>query len=87
MAHNISSISVIKNFFPLTVINVDVKWSQNGVQHSKPLGLWTSPIIQNYKCFGNWICLSSGEGRKTPTLLGPLERANLNCPVIELSSF
>jgi hypothetical protein len=29
--------------------------------------------------FGNWIKRpSSGEGKKTPTLLGPLRRANLN---------
>jgi hypothetical protein len=28
--------------------------------------------------FGNYLFLSSGEGRKMPTLLGPLERANLN---------
>jgi hypothetical protein len=30
------------------------------------------------------LFLLSGEGRKTPTLLGPLERTNLN-PVIEVS--
>jgi hypothetical protein len=32
---------------------------------------------------------SSGEGKKTPTLLGPLERANLQStgPVIKVTSF
>jgi hypothetical protein len=28
--------------------------------------------------FGNWLFLSSGKGKETPTLLGPLERANRN---------
>jgi hypothetical protein len=32
--------------------------------------------------FGNWICfrpqVKGGGGEKTPTQLGPLERANLN---------
>jgi hypothetical protein len=27
--------------------------------------------------FGNWMFPSSGERRETPTVLGPLERANL----------
>jgi hypothetical protein len=34
--------------------------------------------IRKQKLFGNWMFPSSGEGRETPTLLGPLERANLS---------
>jgi hypothetical protein len=47
------------------------------------LGFWTLPIVRysrNYKTqrFGNWMFPSSREGEgKTPTQLGPLERANL----------
>jgi hypothetical protein len=44
--------------------------------------------------FGNWICFRPQvRGLKTTTLLGPLERANLNQwasvidPVIEVNSF
>jgi hypothetical protein len=48
------------------------------------LRFWTLSIVWNFKYyktqrFGNLVCFrpSSGEGRETPTLLGPLERANL----------
>jgi hypothetical protein len=47
------------------------------------LGLWTLSIIRNSKELENTtfrkldLFLSSGDGRKTPTLFGPLERANL----------
>jgi hypothetical protein len=34
----------------------------------------------------NGLFLSSGEGRKTPILWGPLERANLNHPTQYVSS-
>jgi hypothetical protein len=43
------------------------------------LEFWTLSLIRNLKtrkCFGNWMFPSSGEERKTPTLLGPLGRAN-----------
>jgi hypothetical protein len=49
--------------------------------HSELLVFWTSSsgVLETRKqCFGNWICLDPGEGAKGPTLLGPLERANLN---------
>jgi hypothetical protein len=37
--------------------------------------------------FGKWIFFRPQLRRETPTLLGPIERANLSCPVIEISSF
>jgi hypothetical protein len=47
------------------------------------LGFWTVSFDRNSKYrrkqrFGNWLFPFSGEVGKTPTLLGPLERANLN---------
>jgi hypothetical protein len=48
------------------------------------LDFWTLPIARNSKYLENttlWklgLFLSSGEGKETPTLIGPLERANLN---------
>jgi hypothetical protein len=42
-------------------------------------GLCPSPVILgNRKRFGNWMCFRPQVRRETPTLLGPLERANLN---------
>jgi hypothetical protein len=52
-------------------------------------------VFEGTRRFGNLICFRPQvkEGKKTPTQLGPLERANLNhckldssCPVIEISS-
>jgi hypothetical protein len=45
-------------------------WDLSIVRYSKQL---TPPTFRELDMFP-----SSGEGRKTPTLLGPLERANLN---------
>jgi hypothetical protein len=38
------------------------------------------PVFQKTRRFGNWICFRPQVkvGEKTPTQLGPLERANLN---------
>jgi hypothetical protein len=40
----------------------------------------SSDILKNYKTqrFGNWICFRPEVRGETPTLSGPLERANLN---------
>jgi hypothetical protein len=39
----------------------------------------SSGILKTTKYyFGNWICFRRQERGETPTLLGPLERANLN---------
>jgi hypothetical protein len=52
--------------------------------YSKPLGFWTLFITHNSKKLEKtkfWkldMFLPSGEGKETPTILGPLERANLN---------
>jgi hypothetical protein len=43
-------------------------------------GLYHRPVFEGTRRFGNWICfrpLVKG-GKKTPTQLDPLERANLN---------
>jgi hypothetical protein len=60
----------------------------NVFKHSLLVGFWTLSIVRNSKYkktqrFSNWIFPSSGEGggvggEGTPTLLGLLERANLN---------
>jgi hypothetical protein len=44
--------------------------------YSELLCFWTLPNVR--KRFGNWICFSPQVKRETPTLLGPLERANFN---------
>jgi hypothetical protein len=67
---------------------------------SQLLGFWTLSIIWNYRYrktqrFENWICFRPQVRRwgETPTLLGPLKRANLNHwvtetdPVSETSCF
>jgi hypothetical protein len=43
-------------------------------------GLFSSSCIPKTQRFGNWICFRPHMkvGEKTPTQLGPLERANLN---------
>jgi hypothetical protein len=50
------------------------------IQHNtttfKSLDFWTFAIKTQH--FGNWMFLSSGERREIPTLLGHLQRANLN---------
>jgi hypothetical protein len=52
--------------------------------YSESQDLWASSIIQNAKYLENimfWesdLFASSGEGRETPALLGPLEKANLS---------
>jgi hypothetical protein len=50
-------------------------------------GLYPSSAIKNYDTTIRKMDLfpSSGEGRNTPTLLGPLERANLTPPSISVS--
>jgi hypothetical protein len=47
------------------------------------LDFFHRPVFQKTRRFGNWICFRPQVkvGEKTPTQLGPLERANLN-PVI-----
>jgi hypothetical protein len=52
----------------------------NNGEATESLSLWTLPIIRNSKCLENttfwklnFFPLFSGEGRETPTLLGPLE--------------
>jgi hypothetical protein len=50
---------------------------------SELLGFWTSSSIrysenQRTQPFGNCICFRPQVSRETPTLLGPLERANLS---------
>jgi hypothetical protein len=44
------------------------------------LDFFHRPVFQKTQRFGNWICFRPQEkvGEKTPTQLGPLERANLN---------
>jgi hypothetical protein len=44
------------------------------------LDFFHRPVFQKTLCFGNWICFRPQVkvGEKTPTQLGPLERANLN---------
>jgi hypothetical protein len=61
-----------------------LKGYDDGVNDSELLSFrtlfifWNSKLLER-QSFGNWICCpSSGEERKTTTLLGPLERANLN---------
>jgi hypothetical protein len=55
------------------------------LKHSELLGFWTLSIVRYCKehlrtqRFGNRICFRPQvRGWETPTLLGPLERANLN---------
>jgi hypothetical protein len=50
---------------------------------SELLGLWTLSTVwhtTNHRIqrFGNWICFHPQVRGEKPTLLGPLERANLN---------
>jgi hypothetical protein len=58
--------------------------SDDGVQHSELLSFWTLSIVQYSKKLENttfWkldLFPSSGRGGRTPSQLGPLERANLN---------
>jgi hypothetical protein len=50
------------------------------VQNSQNFsGIFHRPVFQKTR-FGNWICFRPQVkvGKKTPTQLGPLERANLN---------
>jgi hypothetical protein len=59
----------------------DFKFSK--VKWSELLDFWTLSIVrysrnQKAQRFGNWICFHPQVGGETPTLLGPLERANLN---------
>jgi hypothetical protein len=44
------------------------------------LDFFNRPVFQKTRRFGNWICFRPQVkvGEKTPTQLGPLERANLN---------
>jgi hypothetical protein len=48
--------------------------------HRNFLDFFHCPVFQKTRRFGNWICIRPQVkvGEKTPTLLGPLERANLN---------
>jgi hypothetical protein len=66
---------------------IEIKNTQNHWDY----GLCPSSVILTNKetqRFGNWIFFPfSSEGEETPTLLGPLETANLNRPVIEVSPF
>jgi hypothetical protein len=53
------------------------------VYNTELLGFWTFSIVRysrdnKTRCFGNWICFRPQVRGKTPTQLGPLERANLN---------
>jgi hypothetical protein len=51
------------------------------VQNSQNFsGIFHRPVFQKTRRFGNWICFrpQMKAGEKTPTQLGPLERANLN---------
>jgi hypothetical protein len=51
------------------------------VQNSQNFsGLFYHPVFQKTRRFVNWICVRPQVkvGEKTPTQLGPLERANLN---------
>jgi hypothetical protein len=56
----------------------------NMPQFSEFLSFWTLSIVQYSKKFENTtfrkldLFPSSGQGGKTPSQLGPLERANLN---------
>jgi hypothetical protein len=53
-----------------------------GAQNSQNFsGLFSIVLyLKKTRCFGNWICFrpQMKVGEKTPTQLGPLERANLN---------
>jgi hypothetical protein len=57
---------------------------------SESQGVWALPIVQNSKYLENTsfrkldLCPSSGDGRETPTLLGLLERANLNTVILSV---
>jgi hypothetical protein len=59
-----------------------LKSSDDGVCQSGSLGLWISSTVRYSKernVFGNWICFRRQvRGWETPTVLGMLERANLN---------
>jgi hypothetical protein len=63
--------------------------------HKIFLDFFHRPVFQKTRRFGNWICFRPQVkvGEKTPTQLGPLERANLNHlrtetdPVSETSCF
>jgi hypothetical protein len=52
--------------------------------YNRIIGVWTCPSsgILNTRKHGvsetGYVCLSTGERRKTPLPLGPLERTNLN---------
>jgi hypothetical protein len=68
------------------------KVCDDGLQRSELLGLWTSSILRYSEKLENTVLrkyglfLSSGEGGKTPVLLGPLERANrVQCLRLALS--
>jgi hypothetical protein len=57
--------------------------SDDGVQHSELIGFWPLSIVRYSKklentAFRKLDISSSGQGEKTPSQLGPLERANLN---------
>jgi hypothetical protein len=56
----------------------NLKDSDNGVQYSESMGLWMFSVVRNSGLFP-----SSGEGRETRTLLGPLDGPNL----IHLTNF
>jgi hypothetical protein len=53
---------------------------RNGPQNYWVFGLFPLSGIQRTRRFGNWICFRPQVkvGEKTPTLLGPWERADLN---------
>jgi hypothetical protein len=69
-----------------TLVQVNMIYNVEWVirQDTELLGFWAFSIVRNsreYKTrrFGNWICFRPQvKGEKTPTQLGPLERANLN---------
>jgi hypothetical protein len=51
----------------------------DGVHHSGSLGSWTLLIVLENATFWKLdLFPSSGEGKEAHTILGPLERANLN---------
>jgi hypothetical protein len=62
----------------------EINCSDGAVWHSELLGFWTLPIIRYSEGLKNTafrkldLFPPSGEGGKTPTLLGPLERVNFN---------
>jgi hypothetical protein len=61
-----------------------LKGSDDGVKHTGLLSFLDFSIVlysRDYKTrrFGNWICFHPQvKRRRTPTQLGPIERANLN---------